>query len=229
MSRPLGVKGAVNPEDASGARDPDSAADARQNAPLTVLTLGRTVSLRDYEDFARAFGDIAKALATWSWDGQARRVYITVAGPNGAEVKADSPTLTNLVAAITAAGEPFVGFSVETYLRATFRLRASVKVDEPTYQRKDVHAAVEAALRDRFSFERRDFGQGVALSEVVAAMQSVDGVVGVNVSQLHRADAAAGLGQRLGAALPSPGPDGRLRAAELLTLDPAPLALGVMP
>jgi hypothetical protein len=53
--------------------------------------------------------------------------------------------------------------------------------------------------------------------------------VGVNVSQLHGADAAAGLGQRLGAALPSPGPDGRLRAAELLTLDPAPLALGVMP
>ena len=53
---------------------------ARRNAPLTVLTLDRIVSLRDYEDFARAFGGIAKALATWTWDGQRQGIFVTVAG-----------------------------------------------------------------------------------------------------------------------------------------------------
>ena len=57
MSRPLGVKSAVNPEDATDAKDPDTLADTRRNAPLTVLTLDRTVSLLDYEDFARTFGE----------------------------------------------------------------------------------------------------------------------------------------------------------------------------
>jgi predicted phage baseplate assembly protein len=228
MSRPLGVKSAVNPEDATDAKDPDSPADARRNAPLTVLTLDRTVSLLDYEDFARSFGDIAKALATWGWDGQARRVIITVAGSNGAEVKADSETMTNLIAAITNAGDPFVSFSVKSYRKATFRLQAEVKVEEPTYVRKDVLAAVDASLRDYFSFDARDFAQGVALSEIIAVMQGLGGVVGVNVTQLYRSDAPAALKPRLAAGLPSIGTDGTLLAAELLTLDPAPLEFGVL-
>ena len=69
LTRPLGVKGAINPMDAEGAADREALDDARQNAPLTVLTLDRAVSLKDYEDFARAFSGIAKALATWTWDG----------------------------------------------------------------------------------------------------------------------------------------------------------------
>lgn len=228
MSRPLGVKSAVNPEDATDAKDPDTLADTRRNAPQTVLTLDRTVSLLDYEDFARTFGEVAKALATWGWDGQAQRVLITVAGSNGAEIATDSPTMTNLITAITNAGDPFVSFSVKSHRSATFRLQAAVKVDEPTYVRKDVIAAIEAALRSTFSFDARTFAQMVALSEVIAVMQDVEGVVGVNVSRLHRSDAPAGLNARLGAARPSVGTDGRLLAAELLTLDPAPLDFGVM-
>src|SRR5205823_2679706 len=65
MTRPLGVKGVTNPLAATGAQDREQLADARRNAPLTVLTLGRVLSLQDYEDFARAFSGIVKALATW--------------------------------------------------------------------------------------------------------------------------------------------------------------------
>ena len=55
-------------------------------APLSVLTLDRMVSLQDYEDFARAFAGIAKALATWSGVGRTRGVFLTVAGPGGTAV-----------------------------------------------------------------------------------------------------------------------------------------------
>jgi len=55
MSRPLGLKDVTNPIEATGAADPESADEARRNAPLTVLTLDRIVSLRDYEDFCGPF------------------------------------------------------------------------------------------------------------------------------------------------------------------------------
>ena len=59
---------------------PSRATGRGVNAPLTVLTLGRIVSLRDYEDFARAFAGVAKALATWTWDGERQGVFVTDRG-----------------------------------------------------------------------------------------------------------------------------------------------------
>ena len=67
------------------------------------------------------------------------------------------------------------------------------------------------------------------LSEVIAAIQAVAGVVAVDVDKLYRSDAAPSLQQRLLAELPVTPANGQLPAAELLTLDPAPLdQLGVM-
>jgi hypothetical protein len=94
-----------------------------------------------------------------------------------------------------------------------------------------VLAAVEQALRDQFAFDARQFGQPVALSEVVAVMQSVAGVVAVDMDKLYRVDeAAAGLNMVLLAATPQAGDSGTVAAAELLTFDPSPLHdLGLMP
>ena len=228
LTRPLGIKSVLNPEDATGAQDRELLDDARANAPLTVLTLDRTVSLQDYEDFSRAFAGIAKALATFTWDGQTKRVFITVAGPDGAEIKADSDTYVNLLAALQRAGDPFVSLRVKSYRPARFRFAGKVKID-PDHQTDVVVAAVENALRDKFSFDVRAFGQPVFLSEVIATVQAVTGVLAVDVNKLYRAGAAATLQNRLLAALPETLADGSLVAAELLTLDLAPLdELGVM-
>jgi hypothetical protein len=71
----------------------------------------------------------------------------------------------------------------------------------------------------------------VMLSEVIAVMQAVPGVVAVDLNHLFRSDAGtATLETRLLAALPETLANGDVAAAELLTLDPAPLdELGVMP
>ena len=50
MQRPLGVSGVTNPESATGGADPESIDDVRTNAPQTVLTLGRAVSITDYQN-----------------------------------------------------------------------------------------------------------------------------------------------------------------------------------
>jgi predicted phage baseplate assembly protein len=227
MSAPLGIKAAANPEATTGAADPEQLADARGNAPLTVLTLDRAVSLRDYEDFTRAFIGVAKALATWTWDGRQRRVLITISGPDGAEIPETSATFKNLVAALSAAGDPFVSFSVKSFRPATFRLVARLKVDEPVHVRAVVHTAVEAALREHFSFTERAFTQPVMLSEVIAVIHAVDGVIAVDVDKLYRG-ASPTLQPRLPADQPHIDANGVLQAAELLTLDPGLLPLEVM-
>ncbi|HEY0172794.1 MAG TPA: putative baseplate assembly protein [Pyrinomonadaceae bacterium] len=218
MTRPLGVSGVVNPLAASGAADPQATADAGQNAPLTVLTLDRIVSLRDYEDFARSYAGVAKALATWVWSGRTRGLLVTVAGSDGAEIAAGGPLHTRLLSAIIKAGDASVPLTVKSYQQRMFTLAASVKAKEE-YEPGAVLAAVEAALRGRFSFAARGFGQPVARSEIVAVIHTVPGVEFVNLTQLYRTDGPAGLSDVLGAHVPSPGAGADAAPAELLTLD----------
>jgi hypothetical protein len=132
------------------------------------------------------------------------------------------------VGSVRAAGDPYSRFAVGNYRGVYFRLAGSVKVD-PAYIATDVLAGVEAVLRDRFSFARRDFAQPVAASEVLAAIHSVAGVVAARIGSLYRAGTPGNF-VRLPADPPIRLPDGSLRAAELLTLDPGPLdSLTVMP
>ena len=120
---------------------------------------------------------------------------------------------------------------MQSYRKAFFRLIATVTV-KPGFQKERVVAAVEAALRSRFSFDARAFGQSVTLSEVVAVMQAVPGVLAVDVDHLGRTDGIQdnGLVQPLSAASPQMADDATLLAAELLILDPRPVDLkGGMP
>ena len=226
MSRPLGLKAVTNPLPATGGDDGESLANARDNAPLTVLTLDRVVSLQDFEDFSRAFGGIAKALATWTWMGQHRGVFVTVAGPQGEAIEAD--LIAKLLKQLHKSGDPHVPIQVQSYREAKFKLAGKIKIN-PNFQADSVLDAVKQALRTAFSFEARAFGQGVALSEVLAVMQHVTGVVHVDLDLLKRYGLFInGLKRPLPAAVPQH--DGsNLQAAELLTLDPAALdQLGVL-
>jgi hypothetical protein len=227
LTRPLGVKGVTNPLAATGGDDRESLADARRNAPLTVLTLERAVSLKDYEDFARAFAGISKALATWVWDGKRYSVFMTVAGPKGVAIEEKSQTYENLLTALQKSGDLFVKISIKSYEKAFFKIAGNIKVS-PDYQTEKVSESVKQEIRARFSFDARDFGQPVMLSEVIAIMQAVQGVEMVDVDKLYRVG-ESGLNDRLTADLPKKGENGEMIAAELLMLDPAPIELGVVP
>ena len=222
------MTGASNPSPATGGEDPETTDQARTNAPLTVLTLERAVSIRDYRDFARAFAGIAKAHALWIPSGPARGVFLTVAGERGAAVPESSDTFVNLEDALHLYGDPLMPLVLKSYRDARFRLRASVKVAE------DADAAVvlpeiETRLRAAFGFDARSFGQGVSVDEVSAAAHGVAGVVAVHVTELHRTDTPSpALVPRIFAALPVASLTVLPLAAELLTLDAAPLTLDLL-
>ena len=226
LTRPPGLKEANNPLAADGADEPESFATAQQNAPVTVLTLDRVVSLDDYENFSRSYAGIAKALATWTWDGRTRGVLLTLAAPVGAPVS--GLLVADLITAIHAAGDPFVPVRALSYQKVTFKLAGKIKINSD-YEAGEVLASANDTLRDRFSFEKRHFGQPVNVSEVIALVQAVKGVIAVDIDTLYRKGAPIKLNSRLEAELPYGGEPASLGAAELLTLDPAPIDLGVMP
>jgi hypothetical protein len=214
----------VNPVAASGAEDPEQLEDARTNAPMTILTLGRIVSLQDYEDFARTFAGIGKALATWTWRDRRRHVYITVAGTDGAIV--EEKLHDTLLTAINNAGNERVAITLESYRPAFFQVVANIHPD-PAYLPEIILADIEQRLRDEFSFEARSFGQPVSYSEVVACIQNTKGVVAVDIDSLYRSDQSQSLNYQLPCAMPSPSNDD-VTAAELLTLDARPVELKII-
>jgi len=185
MGAPLGVKAIANPLPATGAGDPEEGERARLNAPLTVQTFERIVSLDDVEAFAAAFAGIGKAQATRLWDGEAEIVHVTVALADGSAPSPDSLQLANLRKAMWEKGDPHLLLRIDPYVAWRLAVEAAGFVD-PDYVADDVVDGVRTALSEEFSFERRTFGQSVAESEVIAAMQRVEGVIGVDLQWLHR-------------------------------------------
>ncbi|HEX9775208.1 MAG TPA: putative baseplate assembly protein [Actinomycetota bacterium] len=222
LTRPLGLKAATNPLPATGGADPEKRDETRRNAPLAVLALDRVVSLLDFEGYARAFTGITKAGAAWVWDGHAQTVVLTVSGTGGeppAEV-----VRTNLASSIRDRSDLRLPFVVLGHEPRTFELRAAIVV-EAGHRFEDVRARVEAALRSAYGFDARDPARPVTESGVVAVVQREPGVVGVRLERLAFTGQDAPPTGVLGA---SPARfDGGLRAAELLTIDPAATAIQV--
>ncbi|MGD0376627.1 MAG: baseplate J/gp47 family protein [Streptosporangiaceae bacterium] len=184
VDRPVGVSGVTNPLPATGGQDAQSPDDIRANAPQSVLTLGRAVSITDYQDLAASFAGIAKACATWIPGGAYRGVLLTVAGAGGAALPAGNPTLANLVTALRNSGNPNVAVHAQSFLETTFRLTADIRYD-PAYAQTAVQAAIMQALTQTYRFTARSFGQGVSGDEVAALIQGIAGVVAVNVTTLR--------------------------------------------
>ena len=213
--KPLGVKSVENPLAPSGGDDSETLSDARENAPLTVLTLDRVVSLRDVESFARAFTGIGKAQVARPWSGETRFVYVTVAGVDGDAVLTTSTTYINLRDALLGAWHGAEKIRIESYESIKFSLAASLILDE-SYVAEDVLAAARGALVLAFSFDNRSLGQGVTGGEVMAVLQEVDGVIAVDLDTLNGKDA---LEHPRILARPARYVYGLLEPAQLVTID----------
>lgn len=234
-TRPLGVTGVTNPVAARGAEDPENRDDARRNAPLTVLTLDRIVSLEDFQSFARSFSGVGKARSDWLWDGRRRVVHVTIASADGTALEADAELLGTLREAMDGLRDPFQPLIVSPFENLLFKTRLRIKV-HPDHLPEAVHGAVRKALEERFSFSARELVQPVAASEVVATAQGVTGVEALDLENLRHDPPFSGpvSGGRL-LALPArlgPNPTGGERpilGSQLLTLAPEGLTLEEMP
>jgi predicted phage baseplate assembly protein len=224
LTRPAGVTSVVNPIAASGGEDIEPIDDSRRNAPITVRTFDRAVSLTDYEDFALTFAGIAKALATWTTSGGGRGILVTVAGLHGAPIDDASDTHRKLFVALRKFGDPLIPLEIKTYRPATFHVKATVTVAADATA-EIVMAQVTAALRRDFGFDARPFADAISIDDVMASIHTVVGVVGVDVDAFYRHGQAAQLNATLVALPPQVQSNGNVTPAELLSLDEAPIEL----
>lgn len=226
MSRPLGLKSVSNPLPAQGGAAPEAAGQARRTMPLGTRTLGRVVSLLDYEDFAMAFAGIAKAQAQVLQLAGGPTLVVTVAGQDDAQLSSSHPVWNNLWFALKSGGDPHVNVMLLPYQKSTFHLGLKVRRD-PAYELKPLLAAVESALRSHYAFDARALGQPVLQSEVIAVVHSVPGVVGIDLDFLYCGTAPAAQTEKsrqtrlLASRMHAKG--GAAMPAQLLTLDTGPL------
>jgi hypothetical protein len=221
MTRPLGLQGVHQPLPASGGEDPETRDLARTNAPLTVKTFERLVSLADYTDFARCYAGIGKAQAAWAKLGLAQGIMLSVTDALGNGVPSDSPLGENFRGALARYRDPSVPVAIFDAGVVPFAVEAKLFFDE-RFDAAAVVAAARAALEARYAFASMQLGEAVAASAVITLLQGVSGVIGVDLDRLYRPGLEAPVKRaRLPARRGHVARDGTAHPAELLVLDAA--------
>ena len=190
-----GLEAAFLLEAVTGGAEPEGADNARLAAPGTMQSLGRIVSLADYEAEALAIPGVLKARAACAQvDGAALvRVTLLTASAAAADAAAASDALR---AAVGARGARRCPLLVVAGARTPVSLHLVVGYD-PTRRTEELRLAILEALgasgeegngvdssRGLFSWQQRQFGDGVHGSQVVAAVQKVSGVIWVRLVAL---------------------------------------------
>jgi len=190
-----GLKSVSNPAPSFGWQEPQTVDEERQNVPTTVLTFGRAVSIRDFENLARSFPGVGKARAEWVWVGEQQVVRLTCAAGDGSSIL---PIRSKLLAYLDAHRDPNRQLEIVDYVPVGIELRALV-VPDANLDQSAVLAAAQQAMGTGhfpddspafFAFARLNFGQDIYLSAVYAAVQAVPGVVAVEIAELRREDSS---------------------------------------
>jgi predicted phage baseplate assembly protein len=175
------VAGVLQPLAATGGDDREEVDALRTEAPKSVLTLDRAVSLSDLAARAASQAGVwqARAFALPTGGGRHASVEVVV-------VPAGGGTLGTLAADLTAflldRALPGVEVRVTAFEPRPFDLEVELEVSTASQDEQELRKLVRAALLDRFGLRRRALGASVYASEVYAV---VDGVVGVESSRLR--------------------------------------------
>ena len=156
-------------------------------------------------------------------------MHITVGGADGAKLAPSSETLSHLKDAIAGAHDFTTVVDVQSYQDQFFNVQARLVLDSD-YVAADVLSAAANAVKAAFSFDQREFGQGVHQSEVVGVLQGVPGVIATELDRLYLVTDPFGPSQTaapefLAAASATWDSAGAIHPAQLVTINPVGIAL----
>lgn len=218
-----GIGSVTNPLPAVGGEDRETRDRARQNAPFAARTMGRIVSLTDFQDFVQLYAGIGRAQVRLLHAGHRDVLHITIADREGQPVKKDSDLYQIVVRAIAenrGASEPRV--YVDSYEPVYFNLYARLLVDrDHGGSWGDLEADVRRKIKESFAYEARQFGQSVSACELISLVQAIPGIVAVQLVHLYPAAEDPRLDQVLEASL-ARWHAGSLLPAQMLLVNNAP-------
>lgn len=168
----------------------ESAGSARRTAPARLQSLGRLVSIADYEAETRMLPNVLKANARWDAPDGVPAIVLTVLTRSGAAADLEQirDALTHYSRCRGPARHPFLAFNgTRRYVRidALVGYDAAHLPDEVTHA---IRIALGPAGSDvvsgdvgLFGLEQREFHSNVHISQIIAAIQQVPGVVWVRL------------------------------------------------
>ncbi len=162
------------PLPATGGNDREGAESLRENAPATLLTLERAVSLEDFAWLATGQSSVwqARAFSRPAGLGRNDRVEVVVVPAGGGGLGTLAAPLAEF---LVAHALPGVEVTVLPYVPRTFSLEVLLTVESG--RNPDlVTAAVKGALQESFSLRKRKLGQDLFLSEVYRVVEGSAGV-----------------------------------------------------
>jgi hypothetical protein len=181
------------PGAAVGGAAPEAEGGARIAAPGRMQSLGRLVSLADYEAEALAVPGVVKARATWADPGGVPVLRLTVLTASASQADADKVAQT-LRALDRARGARRYALEVIQGERKYVQVAMTVGYDARRIA-ADVRNAVLESLgvaseeangiagdHGLFSLSERQFGQSAHSSQIIAAVQQVAGVSWVTLT-----------------------------------------------
>jgi hypothetical protein len=190
-----GVKKVTNPLPGVGGADAESLDTIRQKAPGSVVTLGRAVSLEDYQALALTYSGIGKARADWADFNSQRGVALTVVTNNGASL---DQLLVPFREFLDQHRDPNIPLSIQDAIKVKFRFAATVHVlagNKQSIVKQRVDAAFGPAAAAGFlGFDRLQLGVSVHQSALIAALQEVSGVEWVELREFSTSDPARQFG-----------------------------------
>jgi predicted phage baseplate assembly protein len=175
------VVSAENPVAAGGGTGAEDVERARFFAPRLFRAQERAVTIDDYVDLALQAPGVGKAAATaLNWN----EIVLYVA-PSGQVAEPSELLKRDLLAFFETrrlAGSVLVVLGpgpVDVYLRATVQAK-------PYFLQADVRTAVETAIADLLGFDAVAFGEPVYLSRVYDAIQSLEQVASLAITEFAR-------------------------------------------
>jgi len=174
---------------ASGGTEPESGDNAKLAAPGQVQSLGRLVSLQDFEAEALGIAGVAKAVAAWQRVDNVPAVVLTVLMETGRTAEVDQlRTLLNHYN--RCRGPQRFPVLVQAGQRRYLYLRLVTSLD-PAMRPELLTQAIPMALgvgqggrQGLLALSQRRFGQAEYASRIEATVQQVEGVIWTQVKAL---------------------------------------------
>lgn len=178
---------------ATGGADAESTDNIRVNAPLSIKSLNRAVTLSDYSSLALQVSAVAKAIAVGTTYSSIT-LYMVPYGDSGVQIDGVTPStvFNNVVSSLSTffAGKTPPGTTI-TYQPATYvPVNAIINLTVlPQYKLSTVTNNVKAILASLLDINNVIFNDRIYLQDVMTQVSSVEGVAYVQVQKLVRNDA----------------------------------------
>jgi len=176
----LGAK-VNNPAPATGGAERESIDHAVQHAPAIFRSLRRAVTAEDYQALALDFKGVGKVRAEAVRNWNTVSLYVAPAG--GGYV---SDVLRNNLLAYFEDKRPvstLIEIENVDYVKVYVTAQVGIK---PYYTRESVKEQVQTAAGGLLDFANVDFGQSLYLSKFYEAIEALDGIDYVTITQFNR-------------------------------------------